>query len=163
MRFSQRIGKKPVRQSLQIESIDTPLENRLWNNFLSYFINEIDSTSFIDDEPDKSKISKNIWEEFFDERIDEIPSYTDGDIYVNGVIDYIKEWFFQAEWFEKYDFIEFIALLDAKVIQTQFTKKCNQTLEKESAGYRIVEAKIVQLTAEEEIKAIEEAISVHPQ
>lgn len=158
MRFSQRIGKKSVRQSLQIESIDTTLENRLWNNFLSDFMDKISYTSS-SGRLNQAKISKIIWIEFFEQRIDEIPSYSGGGIYIDGVINYIKKWFFKAEWYEKYDFIEFIAFLDTKVIQTHFTKRCNQSLERESAGYRILEEKIVQITSEEEILAIEEAIS----
>lgn len=159
MRFSQRIGKTSVRQSLQIESIDTPLENRIWNNFLSDFMEEISSYSSYGSESDQAKISKIIWEEFFEQRTDEIPSYSGGGIYVDGVINYIKKWFFQAEWYEKYDFIEFIAYLDTNVIRTKFTERCNQSLERESAGYRILEEKVVQITAEEEIQAIEEAIT----
>jgi len=158
MRFSQRIGKKSVRQSLQIESIDQALENRLWNNFLNDFIGEIKSYAQ-HGESDQAKICRIIWEEFFEQRIDEIPSYQGGGVYIAGVIKYIKEWFFSTVWYEKYDFIEFIALLDAKVIRTSFTESCNKTLERESAGYRFVEDKLVQITSEEEIQAIEDAIN----
>lgn len=159
MRFSQRIGIKSVRQSLQIESIDTVLENRLWNNFLNDFFGHIDSYDSYGGESDQVKICKIIWEEFFEQRTDEIPSYSSGGVYVNGVLNSIKEWFFKSEWFEKYDFLEFISLLDFKVTRTQFTESCNSTLERESAGYRIVEQNIVQMTSEEEIQAIEEAIN----
>ncbi len=31
MRFSQRIGKKPLRAVFQVDNIDTELKNRLWN------------------------------------------------------------------------------------------------------------------------------------
>lgn len=159
MRFSQRIGKISVRQALQIESIDTALENRLWNNFMTDFMGRISSYSSYGKESDQAKICKIIWEEFFEQRADEIPSYSGGGVYVNEVINYIKKWYFQAEWFEKYDFVEFISLVDQKIIHTGFTSKCNTTLKRESAGYRLVEQNIVQITSEEEIQAIEEAIN----
>jgi len=159
MRFSQRIGKRTVRQSLQIESIDTVLENRLWNNFLNDFFGHIDGYASYGGESDQVKICKIIWEEFFEQRTDEIPLYSNGGVYVDGVLNFIKKWFFKSEWYEKYDFLEFISLLDNNVIRTQFTENCNSALERESAGYRIVEQKIIQITSEEEIETIEEAIN----
>lgn len=159
MRFSQRIGKKSVRQSLQIESIDTTLENRLWNNFLTDFIGKFSSYSSYSTESDQAKICKIIWEEFFEQRVDEIPSYSNAGVYTDGVISFIKKWFFKADWYEKYDFMEFISLVDQNVMRTGFTEQCNATLKRESAGYRIIEQSIVQITAEEEIQSIEEAIN----
>jgi len=158
MKFSQRIGKKSVRQSLQIESIDTPLENRLWNNFITDFMGQISNYNVHGGETQQMKISRIIWLEFFEQRIDEIPKEGYDRIHVFHIIHYIKNWFFKAEWYEKYDFIEFVSYLDLNVIPTEFTIKCNQTLKRESAGYRIVEEQIVKLTSEEEIESIEDAI-----
>ena len=45
MRFSQRIGKTSVRDSIQIESIDEKLENRLWNTILFNFFDKIKDNS----------------------------------------------------------------------------------------------------------------------
>ena len=158
LRFSQRIGKKPVRQVLQIESIDTSLENHLWNNILNDFIRRLDwSSSRVESE--QVIICRIIWENFFEQRTDEIPSYQTGSVNVNGVINYIKEWFFQSAWYEKYDFIEFIAQLDSESPYKWFSKNCNITLENESAGYRIIEENVVQITSDEEINTIENAIN----
>ena len=159
MRFSQRIGKNTVRQSLQIEFIDTTLENRLWNHFLNNFIDKLDSYSTDEATSFKELVSKIIWTEFFEFKVDEIPSNYDSSVNVSGVIKYIKNWFIMAEWFEKYDFIEFISLLNTKTIKSEFTKRCNETLKRELAGYRILDDKIVQITTEEEIQTIEEALS----
>ncbi len=160
MKFSQRIGKKSIRQSLQIESIDTTLENRLWNNFLTDFIEKISGYSSFGTASDKEKICKIIWEDFFGFRLDEISSYPgDNSVNISGVIKHIKEWFFESEWYEKYDFVEFISRVEQEVIWTGFTVQCNSTLQRESAGYRIIEQSIVQITSEEEIQAIEEAIN----
>ncbi|MCF8464871.1 MAG: hypothetical protein K9G41_08520 [Flavobacteriales bacterium] len=158
MRFSQKIGKKSVRESIQIESIDQVLENRLWNNFLIDFMKQLSSyRSYSGGASDQENACQTIWEEFYEERADEIPSRS-GDVYVDGVIRHVKTWFFEAAWYEKYDFIEFISLLGSEVYRTEFTEKCNRTLKNESAGYRIIDHSIVQITSEVEISAIEEAI-----
>jgi hypothetical protein len=159
MKFSQRIGKTDVRSALQVEYIDEVLQNRLWNNFLNDFINEINNYSSYGNESERAQVCKIIWEEFYEKRTDEIPSFSGGGVYVEGVIEFIKKWFFSSDWYEIYDFIEFLSLLDHKAIRVGFTEKCNKTLKRESAGYRIIDQKIVQITSEEEIVEIENAIN----
>jgi hypothetical protein len=55
--------------------------------------------------------------------------------------------------------LEFLSLLEQPSYDTNFIKGCNQTLINESSGYRIIDNKVVQITSEEEIVAIEEAIN----
>jgi len=154
MRFSQRIGKRPVKTVLQVESIDDDLRNRLWNTVLEdffYILNKYPSAQV-------DKICKPIWKEFYKFPIDTIPLSSYFNSYnVSRFIRYIRKWFFNAEWFDIYDFIEFIAIIDSQVINVGFTKKCNWALEKEVSGYRIVNEKVVQITSEEEVQAIEDA------
>lgn len=158
MRFSQRIGKRPVKTVLQVESIDDDLRNRLWNILLENFFNKLYNYARNYEESQKGQICKLIWKEFYNFPIDEIPSYSNSDqVYVAGFIDYIRKWFFKAEWVDIYDFIEFVAILDSRVVNVGFTKECNWALEKEVSGYRIVNEKVVQITSEEEVQAIEEA------
>lgn len=157
MRFSQRIGKTEVRELLQIENIDEILENKLWNNILTDFIEKTNDYSTSYQESEREVFSKVIWEEFFKRKIDEIPSYSNGGIYTNGVIEYIRDWFIEAEWFEKYDLIEFLSELDNRV-NLGFTDKVNLTLKRELAGYTIINNNIVQITSEQEIESIEDAV-----
>lgn len=163
MKFSQRIGKKSVRDSLQIESFDRVLENRIWNNILDDFLNQLTDSSYGSDEAPLEVVLRVIWLEFFEERSDEIDSYDSGRVYAPGVINYIKKWFFQSEWYEKYDLIEFVARLDSKTLNIGFGDKCNLTLKGQMSGYRIVEGNVVQITSEEEIAEIEQAIQVSTQ
>lgn len=156
MKFSQRIGKKDVRQSFQIESIDKVLENKLWNNILTDFIEKINNHVNYG-ETDLVIFSKLIWEDFFEKKIDEIPSYYTGSVNTSGVIEYIKNWFISSDWFEKYDLIEFLSKVDNKV-NFDFTEKINVTLKKEVAGYTIINSQITQITSEQEIRTIEDAI-----
>lgn len=160
MKFSQKIGRTPIREAIQLESIDSRLENRLWNTILNDFFNKIrDTASSYGGESDKAKVCRILWEEFFGERTDEIDSYSHGGVYAPGVIDYIKKWFFKAEWYEKYDLIEYLSAMDYRALHNGFTKECNDALKKEMAGYRLVDECIVQITSEEEIAEIEEAIT----
>jgi hypothetical protein len=67
-----------------------------------------------------------------------------------------------VEWFEVYDFIEFVA--DPALTQgLNFFEAINFELKREVAGYRIVNDCIVQITAEEEIQEIEEVLNVSEQ
>lgn len=158
MKFSQRIGKTPVRETLQVESIDTLLHNRIWNTILSNFINSLNSYSSYGNESQRDQVCRILWEEFFGQKTDEIPSYQGGGVYVSGFIDYLKKWVFAAKWYEVYDLIEFLALIDIRVLNIGFNKQINQALEKEVSGYRVIDAKVVQITSEEEINEIEEAL-----
>jgi hypothetical protein len=158
MRFSQKIGKTPVRDQIQIEGVDTKLENKIWNSVLVDFFNKIKTSRYNNEESDLGNILKHIWVEFFEERIDEIPKFNTGQVYTTGVMDYIKAWFFRAAWYEKYDFIEFLSKIDNKALHIEFSKKINIVLSKEMSGYRIVDEHIVQITSNEEIQEIEKAL-----
>lgn len=159
MRFSQKIGKTSIRENIQIESIDERLENRLWNTILNDFFDKISDYARHGDKSDKAQICLIVWKEFFGKRADEISSYNGGGVYVEGVISFIKEWFFTAEWYEKYDLIEYLAYVDNTAFHLDFTNNCNTALKREMAGYRIVDENIVQITSEEEILEIEEAVN----
>jgi len=65
MRFSQKIGKTSVRENIQIESIKTRLENRIWNTILNDFFDRISNSSY-GKESDRAQICLIIWKEFFD-------------------------------------------------------------------------------------------------
>lgn len=159
MKFSQKIGKTSVRENIQIESIDTRLENRLWNTILNDFFDRISNSLSYGKGSDRAQICLITWKEFFGERADEIASFSGGDIYVSGVIDFIKNWFFnQAEWYEKYDLIEFLARIDSRALHIGFIENSNHALKREMAGYRIVNECIAQITSEEEIVEIEQAL-----
>lgn len=161
MKFSQKIGKTPIRETIQIESIDKRLENRLWNTIHNDFIGKISGYSPRGEQLESGKICLFVWQDFFDERADEIPSYNNfggTGISVSGVTAYIKEWFFSAQWYEKYDFIEFVSKLDTRALHLGFAEKCNAALKREMAGYRLIDECVVQITSEEEIVEIEEAL-----
>jgi hypothetical protein len=163
MRFSQKTGKIAVRDSMQIESIDEKLENRLWNVILEDFFYKIGASPEYDvrKESDVGLVFILIWQEFFGNRIDEIPGWGNEQISVSKNINFIKKWFFESKWFEKYDFLEFLAEIELEYLENydiEFIVICNNSLKKEMSAYRIVDACIVQITSEEEIVEIEDAL-----
>ncbi len=154
MKFSQKIGKTPIREIIQIESIDSRLENRLWNLILSVFNNLSDYSSSYS-ASHKVNTCIYIWSEFFNNKIDEIPTIgIHNKISPSRVLDYIKKWYVNSEWYEKYDLVEFFITIG---YSDDFVKKCNEVLQIEMSAFRIVNDKIAQFTSEEEINEIEQA------
>lgn len=149
MKFSERIGIIKAKDSIQIESIDDDLKNGLWNIFHSYYLEEF--TDRFVKQSNKHEFILDIWHNFFKKTIDEIPSSI---IHVKGEI---RTWFFQCEWYEVYDFIEFCTknnLFDIEPIISFY----NSILEREVSGYRFVNGIISPITNESEIEEIDQAI-----
>lgn len=123
------------------------------------FLIKLVTTLLSGNDSDQASICFIIWTEFFGERADEISSYRGGGVAASGMIKFIKNWFFNAQWFEKHDLIEFLAKLDIRALRLGFSQSCNNALKKEMAVYRLVDENIVQITSEEEIVEIEEAVT----
>ncbi|WP_035652294.1 AbiJ-NTD4 domain-containing protein [Flavobacterium sp. ASV13] len=161
MRFSERIGKKPIKDILQVEFIDIDLKNRLWNCIIELFFDKISNeTQSYGEVSLKMQICEYIWKEFFKQAIDKFPSRAMGGRSIGGLLDYLRKWFYTTEWFEVYDLIEFLCYIDTKAnLNLNFEKNCNRDLKKEISGYRIINSKVVQITKDEEIESIENALN----
>ncbi len=152
MRFSERIGRKPIKTILQIDTIDKDLQNGLWNAILEDFFRTFSTHKELGAKlSPRAKVCKWIWKDFFKMRVDHFFGSEE-------TIKHIEEWyFFKSDWAEKYDLIEVISKI-ADGFHLGFTSTCNSIMKREMSGYRIVEGCIVQISSEEEIVAIEEAI-----
>jgi hypothetical protein len=159
MRFSERIGKKQVRQELQVDGIDAPLRNCLWDIVSSFILCKISDDRFTRSLTSESYgLAKTIYHSFFKKALNEVPNYA------SGIGDQIYKWFFEAEWYEIYDFLEFIQVFDGDIDVKEFRRVCNSVLENEHSGYRFVENQIAPIVNTVEIQAVEQAIdgcSVH--
>lgn len=159
MRFSQRIGKTPVREKLQVGSMDERLENRLWNTVLNYYIASLSTDHYHGGRSDREKFYIHLWCEFLGKRADEIPKDQFDSIHLESVRGFLKKWFFNyTQWFEKYDLVEELSRLNLDPTEN-FVTQCNIALKKEATGYRIIDRHIVQVTKEEEIVEIEDALA----
>lgn len=158
MRFSERYGYKPVREIIQKESIDQELKNALWSiydrlifaNFRNS--NRFNSSSILGS--NLEGLFLNIYMNLFHKPTDEIPQ-----LFRSG-IQRLKEYFMTCEWYEVYDFIE-ITLENYPNIPCKsefFSKSINNILEKHLSAYRLSNGNILEITSEQEIQSIEQAL-----
>lgn len=164
MKFSQRKGITPIMKSIQVDSIDEDLRNGLWSALVEFYWEKCDmpKDSFgILSQISGSKLEtlfKDLWHNYFKRPRDTIPTYFYGD---GGGLETLRNYFFRAEWYEVYDFIEFVSaytLKGKKGERYKFVNACNHCLEQENSGYRFVDGKITDIISPEEIGEIETAI-----
>lgn len=159
-KFSERNGYKKTKINIQRDSMDEDLKNALWNGLLSYYFNQVDDKSFYYQRKHIQELWIKIWALYFKGRLDEKPDKSS--IFLKEV----KNKIFYGEWFEIYDFIEFILahysppydLHDE--VNDNFISYCNRNLEKELSGYRIINGQLTPITTKEEIESIETALEI---
>lgn len=151
--FSQRMGFKPTKDIIQLNSMDDDLKVSLWN---CWYMNIYLVLVRTDRNLYKTFIS-DIWIYLLKFTIDTAPldSYP-------SILEGIKERFFSDfEWYEVYDLIQFSADVFPLPEKAQyFIQSCNEILSRELSGYRFVENKLVPITSELEIAEIETAWNV---
>jgi hypothetical protein len=152
-RFSERKGFKKARDTLQVDSIDSELRNRLWNVLdFHYWKGMIPySNAIIGD--DKVFFNK-LWHYYFKKPVDNLKF-----VWYNDLTK-VREYFFNCEWYEVYDVLEFVASTYPDVERNnRFMKTCNDVLEAELSAYRFIGGKIIEITSKEEMSEIEEALT----
>ncbi|RZK26661.1 MAG: hypothetical protein EOO43_02120 [Flavobacterium sp.] len=160
MRFSQRIGKVSVRSLLQIDSIDDNLKSSLWNVFMEHIELLKEEADYFDDISPRSEVCRVIWKDFLNKPINSLQKDGGRKVIASKAIDQIYKWFDAAEWFEVYDFVEFVAsILIFPLFHKNIQNDFNESLEKGVSGFRFVDKLLVLITSEEEIKSIEDAIT----
>jgi hypothetical protein len=154
--FSERQGLKKIRTEIQLESMDTALRNRLWNVLDLYYWSKatVEWSAYGDEMASETNtLMTRLWHFFYKEPVDMLHARWSENYKL------LRRRFFEAEWYEVYDFIEFVARQypdEAK--NNAFMKTCNKVLEAELSGYRFVGSKITQVTSENEISEIEKAL-----
>ena len=155
MRFSERYGYRSVRKTIQLESMDESLYNSLWNALEVFYWEPLQHAGTMAHPSNKTilAVCRSLWVDYFKKPLDSIP------IYWTDTKHLLSNLFFREyQWFEIYDFIEFIAQLDIQQSGTSFRIYVNGILQREMAGYRFVDELIVPITDETEIAELEEAI-----
>lgn len=159
MRFSQRQGLTPVRKVAQKDSIDSDLRNGLWNALtLMYWERYCEPGTDLTERNDYVRGSNigdlilALWGHFYKRPIDTI------DTYWGNCLPKLRARFFECPWHEVYDFIEFVANYGPKDTKQRFIEICNINLERENSAYRFVGDQIAEITSDQEIESIEEAI-----
>ncbi|WP_435263036.1 AbiJ-NTD4 domain-containing protein [Tenacibaculum sp. nBUS_03] len=151
MKFSERIGVIKAKDTIQLDYIDNDLRNGLWNGFQIYYLDNVNQQWIYNSY--YNEFLRNLWHNFFKLPLDTLDSRT------AEIKAQIREWFFNWEWFEVYDFIEFVSKTKSPTNSYNFINFCNGILEKEISGYRFVNGIIAPITSESEITEIDSAIS----
>lgn len=131
--------------------MDLALRNKLWSALHTSVFSRSDLTG---DGIDAGLMAKRLWIHFFRQPVDTTPTYEYG-----AFAKQVREWFFKAEWYEVYDFIEELLEEITGRPRGALIDLANSFLELELSAYRIVEGRIAEITNEEEIKSIEEAMA----
>lgn len=151
--FSQRKGLKPVKSIMQVDSIDVDLRNGLWNALSWFYWDKMKSNTYLSADKGINLLFELLWHNYYKKPVDTLSTHWP-DVYQS-----MREYFFKCAWHEVYDFIEFIAdNYYNKSENKDFMSFCNSIFERELSAYRFVDGKITQITSEEEILEIEEAL-----
>jgi len=151
--FSQRQGFRTKKSVMQLNNMDTDLRISIWNALDIHYLRRFSDRYDLDVQEHEYDLMANLWLDYFKETLDTMPSTA------SGAKKYLREYFFKCQWFEVYDFIEFVAnkyYFDS--INEEFQQYCNYILERELSGYRFIEGRISPITGDEEIAEIEEAL-----
>ncbi len=151
MRFSQRIGKSPVREAFQVKSMDDDLKTTLWNVLYTFYLEGFTKVSYTH-KANGFQFAQDLWRDFFKWSIDSIPGRS------GPFMEKVRAWFKAAEWDEVYDLIEHVAQYNRAVGNGTFEAACNNFLEREMSGYRFLDTVLVQITSEAELAEIEAAL-----
>lgn len=161
MKFSERYGHKPIREVIQLESVDETLKNTLWSVLkLTVWDNVKRSTGiykgyYISDGQNSEikHLCTMLWFHYFKKPLDTLDDDWD------EILEYLRRYFFsEAQWFEVLDFVEFVANnYKGYKFHERFIDRVNTALETEMSAYRFVGSKIAPITEESELAEIEEA------
>ena len=160
MLFSQRKGIKAVKTVMQVDSMDNDLRNSLWNASCIFYWDKIESQptgyyfKHLLQNVEVVGLIRLLWDGYFRRPLDTIHDqwkYT---------LSEIREYFLNCEWNEAFDFLEYISENNkfTNTTNQDFMHYCNEVLKRDVSAYRFIGGKITQITSEEEINEIEEAL-----
>lgn len=150
MKFSERIGIIKAKDTIQVDFIDDDLRNGLWNAIQINFLDKIGSRYISYSK--YANFFNELWINHFKLPLDTMDDET------TFLRTKIRDWFFQWDWYEIYDFIEYAANAESPASSDKFIEFCNEILERELSGYRFINGLIAPITSELEVSEIDIAI-----
>lgn len=162
MRFSERYGYKKVRELVQLESIDEPLRNALWSLLKLQVWDQVHASTGLYGGYHLSGYGngeiqtpcRRMWYSYFKKPLDQLNDDW------SQVYTQLRRHFFEAEWYEVYDFIEFVASnYDRHQFREKFMESCNLVLEREVSAYRFADGVVVRITEQQELDEVEDALA----
>lgn len=156
--FSQRQGLKPVPQVVQVGAMNDELRNSLWNALDTVFWS---SNGFVYGHDGSygeiEDFSRTLWSSFFKLPVDSRPGYGQANR-GRQILNEIRQHFFNCEWSEVYDFLEFVVRVHANV-KPRLADYLNQILARELAGYKFIDGLIVDITDAQESELLTDALA----
>jgi hypothetical protein len=156
--FAERLGLKKPKTELQTDKMPIDLRNSLWSVVSESFLSLPNGQDYMNNGrlSELANFYRDLWLHFFKLPIDELSVYN-GSIDTDTKYGYIRKKFFSAEWYEVYEFIEFVS--DHSDNGIPFRIVCNEYLKRELSAYRFVDNVLVEINSEEELREIENAIN----
>lgn len=161
MHFSERYGYKSIRDLVQIDTIDEPLRNALWSllkihvwdnarhssgTFGGYYLSK-------ESNQELKALCDRLWFHYFKKPLDQV------DHNWSKVLEQLRSYFFECEWYEVYDFVEFVANnYKRHRFPEPFISSCNSALEREVSAYRFIDGLLTRITEKEQLQEVEIAL-----
>lgn len=149
MRFSERMGLSPLKNAIQLDSMDGDLRAGLWNVFRPVFLDSLNSGDYRAHARSRLGV---IWDQFFKLPTDEAPTDT------RYAVKLLKPEFLSGDYLRVYDLIDFTVQRFGDTFRT-LASAYNVVLEREVAGYRFVGGVLSPISSEYELQSIEEGLA----
>lgn len=141
------LKQKPA---IQLESMDEALRNSLFNVARPFLLEGLSSSKISSRRPWKDRFNR-MWSGFFKLPLHDSPANYAGDKKPNA---FIYDFFQNADWNRVYDAIEFLVYLSNERLSADF----NDVLEREVAGYRILNGVVTPISDAAQIEAIQSGL-----
>ena len=152
MKFSERIGF--VRRTLQKESMDDALKNALWNIVHEFFWSDCYLSMGNLELPGNAYLLRKLWAEHFFQPIPKLPKT------IFYAYQAVNKAYDASTWASVCDFVEFVANEPMPHESRRlFIDRCNAVLSQHMSAYRFVGTTLTPITSEEEITAVEQAMT----
>lgn len=149
--FSQRKGLKVTPEAIQIDGMSDELRNSLWNALDIALWSTKDFLYKQYGPPEIDSLARSLWFGYFKDPIDSIPDRS------SKVLAQIRHYFFESQWFEIYDLLEFI-VKHYERSKPRLPDLLNRVLERELAGYRFIGSVLTDITSAEEVDMLQQTL-----
>lgn len=156
MKFSERLGLFKPKTKLEKDQMPDDLRNTLWSVICDETFGKLSNHNnrFGNSPSALAKFFRHLWRDFFKIPIDNL-QISDGKIHTEDAYKFVRKWFFNAKWYEIYEFLEFCA----EEFKDPFVTVCNPYLERELSAFRFVGLTLLEIDSSKEIEEIEKALN----
>lgn len=153
--FSERMGIMPVRESIQIDGMDSRLRVAIFNYVYELLVALWDCENEYGDRVGIGELlARKVWCQLYSKPIDEFPYYS------SEFLSFLKREILKGSWASVYDLMECIVQEDIDILPNNVESDFNNILEEELSGFRFAGGVLVQISGEEELLSLSESLGV---